>query len=510
LGSDTARPADKTTEPETVAGIDLGSNSFHMIVARVEGGELRLIDRLRERVRLASGLDAEHRLSDEAMERGLSCITRFGQRVRELPLGAVRATGTNTLRQAKNAGVFLERAQAALGHPIDVIAGREEARLIYLGVSHGVPDDGGRRLVIDIGGGSTECILGEGFEPLATESMFMGCVSYTSRFFPDGALSRDAFRRAQTAAALELQSIERSYMRLGWRACYGSSGTVLAIAEVVEKNGWSTGGITRKSMKKLRAALCEAGQVRSLNLPGLEPERAQVLPGGLAILLAATKSLGIEHVNPAQSALREGLLYDLVGRIRHEDVRERSIRGLAERSHVDLEQAARVERTAVACLEQIAEDWRLGSEDDRHYLAWAARLHEIGLEISHTGYHRHGAYVVGNADLPGFSRNEQQLLAFIVHAQRRKVPLDALAALPEPARERALRLALVFRLACCLNHSRSSEPPPPFRLAAAGRKLSLKLAEGGLEEAPLTRADLAEEAERLAAAGIELDVRVGS
>ncbi len=495
-------------EPETVAGIDLGSNSFHMIVARVDGGELRLIDRLRERVRLASGLDAAHRLSEEAMERGLACLTRFGQRVRELPLGTVRAAGTNTLRQAKNAGLFLERAQAALGHPIDVIAGREEARLIYLGVAHGVPDDAGRRLVIDIGGGSTECILGEGFEPIATESMFMGCVSYSTRFFPDGALSRDAFRRAQTAAALELQSIERSYRRLGFGTCYGSSGTVLAIAELVAQNGWSEGGITRKALKKLRAALCDAGQVKNLNLAGLDPERAQVLPGGLAILLAATKSLGIERVNPAQSALREGLLYDLVGRIRHEDVRERSIRWLAERSRADLEQAARVERTAIACLEQVAHDWKLTREDDRHYLAWAARLHEIGLEISHTGFHRHGAYVVGNADMPGFSKNEQQLLAFIVQAQRRKVPLDALAALPAAERERALRLGILFRLACCLNHSRSSEPPPPFRLAADGKKLSLKLAQGGLEHAPLTRADLAEEAERLAAAGIELDVRV--
>ncbi|HTQ03645.1 MAG TPA: Ppx/GppA phosphatase family protein [Polyangiaceae bacterium] len=496
-------------EPETVAGVDLGSNSFHMIVARVAEGELRVIDRLRERVRLASGLDAAHRLSDEAMERGIACITRFGQRVRELPLGAVRAAGTNTLRQAKNAALFLERAAAALGHPIDVIAGREEARLIYLGVAHGVPNDAGRRLVIDIGGGSTECILGEGFEPVATESMFMGCVSYSTRFFPDGALSRDAFRRAQTAAALELQSIERTYRRLGFGPCYGSSGTVLAIAELVEKSGFSTGGITRKAMKKLRAALCEAGQVRNLGLPGLDPERAQVLPGGLAILLAATKSLGVERVNPAQSALREGLLYDLVGRIRHEDVRERSIRWLADRSHVDLEQAARVERTALACLDEVASAWKLTHEDDRHYLAWASRLHEIGLEISHTGFHRHGAYVVGNADMPGFSKNEQQLLAFIVQAQRRKVPLDALGALPEAQRERALRLGILFRLACCLNHSRSTEPPPVFRLTADGKKLSLRLAEDGFEGAPLTRADLDEEAERLAAAGVELVVRAG-
>jgi exopolyphosphatase/guanosine-5'-triphosphate,3'-diphosphate pyrophosphatase len=495
-------------KPHTVAGVDLGSNSFHMIVARVDEGQLHIVDRMRERVRLASGLDGQHRLSDEAMERAQACLTRFGQRVRELPLGAVRAAGTNTLRQAKNASTFLAGAERALGHPIDVIAGREEARLIYLGVAHGVPSDAGRRLVIDIGGGSTECILGEGFEPVATESMFMGCVSYSDRFFRGGTIDRESFRRAQTAAALELRTIVRSYRMLGWQACYGSSGTVLAIAEVLSANGWAEQGITRKALKKLRAALCEAGQVSSIALPGLDPERAGVLPGGLAILLAAFKSLGIERMEPAQSALREGLLYDLIGRIRHEDVRERTIRWLADRSRVDLEQAARVERTAVQCLGQVADVWDLSSEDDRHYLAWAARLHEIGLEISHTGFHRHGAYIVSNADMPGFSKNEQRLLAFIVQAQRRKMPLDELALLPEGQRERALRLGIVFRLACCLNRSRSSDPPPAVELKADGKRLSLRLAAEGFVESPLTRADLADEAERLAAAGIELELRI--
>jgi exopolyphosphatase/guanosine-5'-triphosphate,3'-diphosphate pyrophosphatase len=507
LGSGRLR-AETLVDPQTVAGVDLGSNSFHMIVARVDGGQLRIVDRMRERVRLATGLDAAHRLSEEAIGRALDCLTRFGQRVRELPPGAVRAAGTNTLRQAKNAGAFLERAQAALGHPIDVIAGREEARLIYLGVAHGVPSDDGRRLVIDIGGGSTECILGEGFEAVATESLFMGCVGYSTRFFPAGALDRDAFRRAQTAAMLEVQSIQTSYRRLGWSSCYGSSGSVLAIADLVLANGWAERGITRKGLKKLRAALCAAGNIRNLSLPGLDPERAVVLPGGLAILLALTKSLGIELMLPAQSALREGLLYDLLGRIRHEDVRERSIRWLAERTRVDAEQAARVERTALACLEQVAAAWGLTTEEDRHYLMWAARLHEIGLEISHTGFHKHGAYIVGHADMPGFAKNEQQLLAFIVHAQRRKLPLEALTLVPLAQRERALRLGILFRLACCLNRSRSSEPLPPLVLRAEGRNLLLELDADGFERAPLTRADLAEEAERLAAAGIALEVRV--
>jgi exopolyphosphatase/guanosine-5'-triphosphate,3'-diphosphate pyrophosphatase len=361
--------------------------------------------------------------------------------------------------------------------------------------------------VIDIGGGSTECILGEGFDTVATESLFMGCVSYSARYFPGGVIDRECFRRAQTAAALELQSIERQYRLLGWQSCYGSSGTVLAIHELLRTQGLADDGITRKALKKLRAALCETGHI-NVGLAGLDPDRAAVLPGGLAILLAAFKSLGIERMSPAESALREGLLYDLLGRIRHEDVRERSIRWLAERSHVDREQSARVERTALRCLEQIAAAWNLRDETASHYLAWAARLHEIGLEISHTGFHKHGAYIVENADMPGFSKNEQQLLAFIVHCQRRKLPLDALTALPEAQRERALRLGILFRLACCLNRSRSSEPLAPFELSADGTRLALRLAADGFERTPLTRADLAEEAERLTAVGVELEVRV--
>ncbi|HEY3495374.1 MAG TPA: exopolyphosphatase, partial [Polyangiaceae bacterium] len=439
---------------DTVAGVDLGSNSFHMIVARVDAGQLHVVDRLRERVRLAQGLDAEKNLTPAAMERALACLNRFGQRVRDLPQGAVRAAGTNTLRQARNSAEFLERAGELLGHPIEIIAGREEARIIYLGVAHSVPADDGRRLVIDIGGGSTECILGEGFESVATESLFMGCVSYTTRFFASGKLERDDFRRAETAAMLELRSLEYRYKTLGWQTCYGSSGTALAIAEILNGPGFGEQGVTRKGLKKLRAALCEAGHVNRLDLPGLDPDRALVLPGGLAILMAAFKSLGIEKMEPAFGALREGLLYDLLGRVGHEDVRERTIRWLAERNHVDTGHAARVERTALYCLDQVAPAWTLDRSEARHYLIWAARLHEIGLEIAHTGYHRHGAYIIENADMPGFSKDEQKMLAAIVHAHRRKFRREAFATLNAGRSHVAIRLALLFRLAYCLNRSR--------------------------------------------------------
>ena len=494
--------------PSTVAGIDLGSNSFHMIVARVDAEQLVLVDRMRERVRLAAGLDAARNLSPEAMERALTCLTRFGERVRELPLGAVRAAGTNTLRQAKNSATFLERARQALGHPIEIIAGREEARLIYLGVSHSVPNDSGKRLVIDIGGGSTECILGEAFEPIATESLFMGCVSWSNRFFPKGALDRDAFRRAETAAMLELQSIAQRYRALTWQAAYGSSGTALAIAELLEKNGWWERGVTRKGLKKLRAALCDAGHVSRIQLPALDPERAPVLPGGLAILMAAFKSLGIESMSPASGALREGLLYDLLGRIRHEDVRERSIRSLAARFRVDLEQAARVERTALFCLEQAASGWALDRGEATKYLTWAARLHEIGLDIAHTGYHKHGAYIAENADMPGFSKSEQQVLSFIIHAHRRKVPLEMLLGMPLEQREFTLRTSVLFRVACCLHRSRSTEALPDFELVTNKHNVRLRFPQAWFQNTPLTRADLDEDRERLQTAGILLEVTV--
>jgi exopolyphosphatase/guanosine-5'-triphosphate,3'-diphosphate pyrophosphatase len=491
---------------ETVAGVDLGSNSFHMIVARADAGQLHVVDRLRERVRLAQGLDADKNLTPAAMERALSCLNRFGQRVRDLPQGAVRAAGTNTLRQARNSDVFLERAQELLGHPIEIIAGREEARIIYLGVAHSVPTDDGRRLVIDIGGGSTECILGEGFDSVATESLFMGCVSYTSRFFPGGVLRREDFRRAETAAMLELRSLEYRYKTLGWQSCYGSSGTALAIAEILSGPAFGEQVITRKGLKKLRAALVDAGSVGRLELPGLDADRALVLAGGLSILMGAFKSLGIERMQPAFGALREGLLYDLLGRVGHEDVRERTIRWLAERNHVDAGHAARVERIALYCLDQAAASYSLDRGEARQFLTWASRLHEIGLEIAHTGYHRHGAYIIENADMPGFSKGEQKMLAAIVHAHRRKLHREEFAALGPARAHAAFRLALLFRVAWCLNRSRSTEAIPPFALRVNGDQIRLELPDSWLSATPLIQAELRQERELLANAGVDLQV----
>ncbi|HTE06909.1 MAG TPA: Ppx/GppA phosphatase family protein [Planctomycetota bacterium] len=484
--------------------MDLGSNSFHMVVARLVDGQPHLVDRLRERVVLASGLGVDKRLSPEIQERALASLRRFGQRLRDMPPGSVRAVGTNALRQARNSRPFLLRARAALGHPIEVIPGREEARLIYLGVAHSLADDTGRRLVVDIGGGSTECILGERLQPHATDSLFMGCVTWTARHFRHGELKRAHLQAAIIAAQRELQSIERPYKAAGWDTCIGSSGTILSIDAMLRERGWDEDGITPRGLRRLAKTMLAARHVDRLSMPGLAPERAAVLPGGLAILLAVFESLGIERMVTSPSSLREGLLFDLIGRIRHEDVRERTIRQLTQRYRLDAEQGARVERTALKLLAGVARGWRLAGEEPARMLAWAARLHEIGLSVNYTGYHKHGAYIVAHGDMPGFSREDQQTLGALIAGHRRKLPPDAFAALPAARVELARHACVLLRLAVALNRGRSARPLPRLTLTATGESLRLAFPKGWLRRHPLTAADLVEEAALLAPAGISL------
>jgi exopolyphosphatase/guanosine-5'-triphosphate,3'-diphosphate pyrophosphatase len=489
-----------------IAAVDLGSNSFHMIVARIMDGELQVVDKDREMVRLAAGLTDENRIDASARERALDCLVRFGQRLSGLPEGTVRAVGTNTLRKAKDSRAFIREAEAALGHPIQVIAGREEARLIYLGVSHSTPSDGGQRLVIDIGGGSTEFIIGEGFTTRHRESLHMGCVSYSQRFFPDGDITHKALRRAELAAHRELLSIISRYRSLGWQEAVGASGTIKAVAEVVRQNGWSDDGITLDSLYDLRNAMLDCGKIRKLSLDGLNTERAPVFVGGAAVLTAAFEALEIERMSVSEGALREGLLYDSLGRIRHEDVRDRTIAKLQERYLVDREHAARVEATALQCLNQMNAFCELPDEEHFRLLGWAARLHEAGLAISHAGYHKHGAYLLAHSDMTGFSRQEQSVLAALVMMHRRKLRMDHLQKLDNP--EMVWRMVVLLRLAVLLHHSRSADPLPPFALGYKAEKHRFKVVfpAGWLAQHPLTRADLKEEAGLLKAAGLSLKV----
>ncbi|HWP94540.1 MAG TPA: exopolyphosphatase [Gammaproteobacteria bacterium] len=497
--------AGSATLPATLAAVDLGSNSFHLVVARTTGGEPHIIDRLKETVRLAAGLTADKRLTPEAMERALACLARFGERVRHLPPGAVRAVGTSTLRLARNARVFLRRAEQALGHPIQVISGYEEARLIHLGVTHSLPPAAGRRVVIDIGGGSTELILAEGETPELLESLHVGCVSLTQSCFADGLLGRGALRRAVLAARQQFEPVAAAFRARGWQEAVGASGSVRAVFDVAREAGWIGDVLTPEALEKVAAALVAAGRIDRLALPGLGADRAPVFAGGFAVLQAACEALGIERLIVAGGALREGVLYDLFGRLQHDDARERAVIALRERFNVDPAQAQRVARTVTELLAQVAASWQLDDPEAARLLGWAAQLHELGLAVSHSQYHKHGAYLLQHADLAGFAREEQALLATLVRAHRRKFPREAFEALPAAWESRARRLALLLRIAVLLHRARRDEPPPPVRCTAAGRSMQLVFPPGWLAARPLTRADLEQEAEYWRAADCRLE-----
>jgi len=494
-------------EAEQLVAVDLGSNSFHMVIARKIDGQIAIIDRMRERVQLAAGLDARGHLSAEAQERGLECLRRFGQRLRAAGGVRVRAVGTNTLRKARNAREFLKKAAVALGHPVEVIPGREEARLIYLGVAHTSAGNGtGRRLVVDIGGGSTELILGENFDAKRTESLHMGCIGWTNRFFGDGRLRREAFREAMTAALVELETIEQPFRKLGWSQAIGSSGTNTSIEAIIKANGWGD-AITRDGLRQLREALIAAGRISKLQLPGLSQDRLNVLPGGLAILASVCKSLKIDRMQTSTGALREGLLYDTIGRIAHQDVRDRTIEWMSERYAVDRGQAGRVEAMACGMLDQATVGWDLQAPELRMLLSWAARLHEIGLALSYSGHHAHGAYLVANSDMPGFSREQQSYLAALIGAHRRRLRPEHVAELRAIGGPTAVRLAVLLRLATTLARSRDPENLPAPALVVAPNALELRFAAGWLEKHPMTAADLQNEQGFLAHSGIALTFR---
>ena len=494
----------ETLDRHSVAAVDLGSNSFHMIVARARSGDVMVLDRLREMVQLAAGLDSSRRLSHDAQLRALDCLRRFGQRVMYMAPERVRAVGTNTFRSAHDAQDFLIRAEAALGHPIETISGIEEARLIYQGVVHGLASPAGRKLVVDIGGGSTELIAGESFDAVLMESLYLGCVSMSRTYFSDGEITSHRWKRAELAAHQEFESVQARYRDFAWEEALGASGTVRAIQAVVRNAGWSRDGITPEALRRLRDAILKTGTIRKLRFNGLRSARRGVFPGGLVVLMAAFDSLGIEHLRSADGALREGLLYDLLGRIREADVRSQTVASLSDRYHVDRIQADRIRTTALDFLEQAARGWELDFREARLMVSWAAQLHEIGLDIAHHHYHKHGEYIIANSDLLGFSREEQKLLATLVRAHRRKFPVSVFKGLPAQQILSAKRLAILLRLSALLHRSRVSVPMPEPRLRAEEKRVTLEFPAGWLRLHPLTGADLDEETAYLRSCGYSL------
>ncbi len=497
---------DPLRDGELLAAVDIGSNSFHLVVARHEHGGLRLIDRLRESVRLAMGVDARGRLDPNRRDVALRCLSRFGQRLRALGHERVRAVATNAVRRLANPQAFLIPAETALGHPIEIVSGREEARLIWLGVAHGLEATGQRRLVIDIGGGSTEFIIGEGLEPLETESVQIGCIASTRRFFGDGVLTAARWQGALTEISVELQQFAADYRARGWTESVGSSGTAKSIGSIVQANGWSDQGITAASLAALREAIIAAGRIDALRLAGLAEERIPVIAGGVLVLDAAFATFAIDRMIVCETAMREGLLHDMVGRGMTGDPRAGAIAMLASRYGVDRSQAARVRTAALQLFDAVAESWCLTGLD-RALLGWAADVHEIGLAIAHSLHHQHAGYIIAHSDLPGFSRQVQEQLAAIVRAHRRRPDRATFDALPERLRLVSRRLAMLLRLAALLERARTTEPLPALRLSAEGTHLDLELSEDWLARHPLTRADLEQEADHARDLGALLSVR---
>jgi len=489
-------------EYNTLGAVDLGSNSFHLAIARVVGDQLYPLDSMKETVRLGGGLTVDKQLDPAAQERAFTALKRFSERLAGMPREAVRVVGTNALRVAKNAAPFLRRAESALGFPIEVIPGREEARLIYLGVVHSLPMSHHNRLVVDIGGGSTECIIGNKLKPKAMESLYMGCVSYTARFFTDGRIDKKAFKQAQFAAREQVQAIAARFEKTGWKEAVGSSGTARSIAEVLAKNGQAARGISLEGLEWLKDQLVAAGEFRKISLAGLREDRVPVVAGGVAIMSAVFDELGLDDMIVAEGALRDGVLWDLLGRVHHRDIREVTVDEFVHRYHVDQVQSQRVAGLAKELLKEL--DDRAGDLTPlADFLQWAVRLHEIGMSIAQGAYHKHSAYILANADMPGFSRQEQGWLSNLVLAQRGKLSKMRAAFDDDP---RLAALAFCLRVAVIFHRSRRTLKLPKMKAARKAKGFRLEVDGGWLQRHTLVDLALEQEREQWSSVGLTLEL----
>jgi len=493
---------------DTYAAVDLGSNSFHLLVARRDHGELRVLDRIKDMVRLGGGLDPDGRLDPAVQDRAFASLARFGQRLRGIPQDNLRAVGTQTFRRMKNANAFLMIAETALGCSIDIIAGREEARLIYLGVIQGVAGHEDRRLVIDIGGGSTELVIGQGSQPLEMESLQYGCVSLTRRFFGDGRITRKRWNRALSSVLADMQELRLRYLRLGWDSAIGSSGTIRAVESICQRLGWVERDISADALQMLSDRLLQFDTIDDVNLPGLSDRRHPVLVGGLVMLQACFEALEIKVMKVSPFALREGVLQDMLGRLEHRDPRDKTVESFMSRYSVDATQVERVKRTALTACDKIAGGMYL-RPIHRQLLGWAADLHETGLSVSHSQYQMHSGYLVENSDMPGFTRQEQLFLAALVRNHRRSIPRGFTDKLPTRLHEPLRITLLCLRFACILGRSRDDSAIPDFRLSGSDSQITVSFPPDWVAAHPLTVFDLQQEARDLKAIGLQLQVDAG-
>lgn len=490
---------------ECYAAVDLGSNSFHMVISHYSNGQFNVIDRHREVVRLAAGLDENNDLSDETASRALRCLTEFGQLLRTLPAINIRAVGTNALRRLQKASLFLEQAEAALGQSIEIIAGREEARLIYLGVSKWTAGAEESRLVIDIGGGSTEIIAGKGDQATIRESLEVGCVTLTQQYFADGKLSAKRFRKATLAAELAIQPVVEQFRLQGWNQVIGCSGTMKSIASSMLGSGMSKDGMHKEGLHRLLQLAIDAKHIDNLNLPGLSRDRGPVFAGGLSIILALFELFDIQEMSVSDIALREGVLFDLVGRSSAEDIRDITVSAMCAQWAVDTSHGDIVKATASNLYYKLHSSWDIQDKWYEGLLGWASQLHEIGLRISHDGYHKHGAYIVANGDMAGFARRDQLVLAALIKGHRRKFPIAVFEELPSRLVTPAKRIAIILRLAVLLNRGRVKTEFDQVRVNVNSQEIDLSFPTGWLDVHPLTEADLRQEQVWLKSLGIKLN-----
>ena len=493
-------------EPEILAAVDLGSNSFHMVVARLSHGQPTVIDRLREMVRLAGGLDTDNRLNSARQAAALTCLARFGERLRDIRADSVRVVGTSTLRMLGQNSDFVRRAEAAIGHQVEIISGIEEARLIYQGVFYSSPSVSGRQLVVDIGGGSSEIILGRAAETDALESLNIGCVGLSQCFFPSGRLSGRRFRKARLQARLELEPVQEFFRRNEPARVSGASGTIRAAHTVLNKLAAEPTPITVAGLQELIERMIAAGHIDKVCLPGLSAQRLPVFPGGVVILIEIMSALGLEQMHVADGALREGLLYDMVRRLTDEDARDRTVRSMEGRFNIDQRQADRVEKTALMLLQQVAPDWSLDVEIYAQMLRWAARPHEVGLHIAHSKYHQHGAYLLEHADMPGFSTTEQRVMARLVGEHRGRLGRQTFTGIPDGWGQPTQQLTILLRLAVLFNRSRTAAPLLEIFCSGKSHKFLLALSGDQRSENPLTWADLEREQGYLGETGINMQL----
>ncbi|MBD1582672.1 guanosine-5'-triphosphate,3'-diphosphate diphosphatase [Pseudoalteromonas sp. S16_S37] len=495
----------KTPHNDVFAVIDLGSNSFHMLIARHVAGGVHTIGRVKRKVRLAAGLDKYNILSKEAMQRGWECLALFAERLQDIPKYNISIVATATLRLAKNAEEFKTRAEQILQNKINVISGELEAKTIYKGVAHTSACQG-RQLVIDIGGASTEVVIGKGFDALLYKSLNMGCVTYLEQFFSDGNLSKANFANAIVAAETVVNPIQKDFIAMGWELAIGASGTVQAIQEILSANGQSD-MLTLEKLEDIQLQAIACKTIKQLDLPGLSEERRLVFVSGLAILIALFKSLQIQQMGLAGGALREGVLYGMIPELHNSDICKRTLNSFMDRYHVDKQQASYVAELSLSLVKQLSQYWQLDISQAQKILAAVACVHEIGLIVDYKLYHKHSAYILNHTGMPGYSKLEKQIIVALTASHRADLDMKSFKALCTDELY-AQRLTRVIRLAVILSMRRQDDIVPPVLISVdKDDALTLSFESDWLAKHPLMQSELEQEAQYQSKVGWILQIK---